>query len=246
MKIAGLSDLHGYLPDNIPTCEVLCISGDIIPLQIQKDFTESHKWWLNTFCEWVKKLPCKKVIFTAGSHDFYLEELYINHQAHYYAFIADLENKSNDKAILLIDEKYTYKGINFYGFPYIRPVEFQEGKWAFEDNYIGVNDIGVYSSIPKAGIDVLITYDTPFKNTCLDNVIESIQDKPIIFCGHWHDMHSDKFQNIYNCSIRDDYYNIKRNFEIPIIDLYPENVEDKVPLPVTGEVIEEEYGEDDY
>lgn len=54
-------------------------------------------------------------------------------------------------------------------------------------------------------------------------------------------MHSDKFQNIYNCSIRDDYYNIKRNFEIPIIDLYPENVEDKIPLPVTGEVIEEEY-----
>lgn len=238
MKIAGLSDLHGYLPDNIPTCEVLCISGDIIPLQIQRKSFASIRWWLRDFCSWVCRLPCEKVIFTAGNHDFVLEQLY--NSTLYYKFIAMLEQYSNNKAILLINERYKYKDITFYGFPYICPIMFQKGKWAFEDNS------EIYSSIPKAGIDVLITHDTPFKNTCLDNVIESIQDKPIIFCGHWHNMHSDKFQNIYNCSIRDDYYNIKRNFEIPIIDLYPENVEDKVPLPVTGEVIEEEYGEDDY
>lgn len=289
MKIAGLSDLHGYLPDNIPTCDVLCISGDIIPLQIQRDFTESYEWWLNTFCNWVKELPCKKVIFTAGNHDFYLEELYINHQAHYYAFVADLENKSNDKAILLIDEKYTYKGINFYGFPYIRPIPFQEGKWAFEDNYMGSNDIGVYRTIPKTDIDVLITHDTPIKNFCLDNIIESMQNKPTIFCGHWHTEDSDNLQKIYNCSIRDDQYNIKKDFEIPVVEVETEkskieeildtminNIpiytalkhydnfqvnaikeylqlnkefflkqqEDEIPLPITGDIIDESTKED--
>ena len=64
MKIAGLSDLHGYLPDNIPTCEVLCISGDIIPLQIQRKSFASIRWWLRDFCSWVCRLPCEKVIFT--------------------------------------------------------------------------------------------------------------------------------------------------------------------------------------
>ena len=237
MKIAGLSDLHGYLPDNIPTCEILCISGDIIPLQIQRKSFASIRWWLRDFCSWVCRLPCEKVIFTAGNHDFALEQLYDS--TLYYKFIAMLEQHSNNKAILLINEEYKYKDLTFYGFPYIYPITFQKGKWAFED------DSEMYGSIPKSGIDVLITHDTPFKNMYLDNVIESIQDKPVIFCGHWHDMHSDKFQNIYNCSIRDNYYNIKRNFEIPIIDLYSENVEDKIPLPVTGEIIEEEYEEDD-
>ena len=288
MKIAGLSDLHGYLPDNIPTCDVLCISGDIIPLQIQRKTFASIRWWLRDFCNWVSILPCKKVIFTAGNHDIVIEYLYKSNL--FYKFIALLEQHSNDKAILLINEQYTYKGINFYGFPYIRPIIFQEGRWAFEDDYIGSNSIGVYRTIPKTGIDVLITHDTPIKNFCLDNIIESMQSKPTIFCGHWHEGHSDNLQKIYNCSIRDDQYNIKKDFIIPVVEVETEkskieeifdiminNIpmytalkhydnfqvnaikeylqlnkefflkqqEDEIPLPVTGEVIEEGHEEDD-
>ena len=69
MKICGISDLHGNLVDNISECNVLCIAGDIIPLKIQRDYEASEKWWLNDFCNWVKDLPCKKVIFTAGNHE---------------------------------------------------------------------------------------------------------------------------------------------------------------------------------
>ena len=288
MKIAGLSDLHGYLPDNIPICDVLCISGDIIPLQIQRKTFASIRWWLRDFCNWVSILPCKKVIFTAGNHDIVIERLYKSNL--FYKFIALLEQYSNDKAILLINEQYAYRGINFYGFPYIRPIPFQEGRWAFEDDYISSNDIGVYRTIPKTGIDVLITHDTPIKNFCLDNVIESMQSKPTIFCGHWHEGRSDNLQKIYNCSIRDDQYNIKKDFIIPIVevetekskieeifDIMIDNIpmytalkhydnfqvnaikeylqlnkefflkqqEDEIPLPVTGEIIEEEHGEDD-
>ena len=217
MKICGISGLHGYLPDNIPTCDVLCISGDIIPLQIQRKTFASIRWWLKDFCNWVKDLPCKKVIFTAGNHDIVLERLYKSNL--FYKFVAVLEQYSNEKAILLINEAYTYKGINFYGFPYIRPIPFQEGRWAFEDDYKNKDEIGVYRNIPKYDIDVLITHDTPFKNFCLDNIIESMHNKPTIFCGHWHNGDSDSLQEIYNCSIRDDYYNIKKDFKIPIVEM---------------------------
>lgn len=288
MKIAGLSDLHGYLPDNIPTCDVLCISGDIIPLQIQRKSFASIRWWLRDFCNWVCRLPCNKVIFTAGNHDIVLERLYKSNL--FYKFIALLEQYSNDKAILLINETYTYKGINFYGFPYIRPIPFQEGRWAFEDDYKGKYSESVYNSIPKVDIDVLITHDTPFKNNCLYTIIDTISSQPTIFCGHWHTEDSDNLQKIYNCSIRDDQYNIKKDFKIPVVEVETEkskieeifdtminNIpmytalkhydnfqvnaikeylqlnkefflkqqEDEIPLPITGEVIEEEHEEDD-
>ena len=287
MKIAGISDLHGYLPDNIPICDVLCISGDIIPLQIQRKTFASIRWWLRDFCNWISRLPCKKVIFTAGNHDIVIERLYKSNL--FYKFIALLEQYSNDKAILLINEQYTYKGINFYGFPYIRPIPFQKGKWAFEDDYKGINSPSVYDTIPKTDIDVLITHDTPFKNNCLDKIAENLP-YTTIFYGHWHDGASDEFQEQYNCSIRDDEYNIKKDFEIPVVEVETEkskieeifdtminNIpmytalkhydnfqvnaikeylqlnkefflkqqEDEIPLPVTGEVIEEGHEEDD-
>lgn len=286
MKIAGLSDLHGYLPDNIPTCDVLCISGDIIPLQIQRKSFASIRWWLRDFCNWVCRLPCKKVIFTAGNHDIVLERLYKSNL--FYKFVALLEQYSNDKAILLINETYTYKGINFYGFPYIRPIIFQKGKWAFEDDYKGINSPSVYDTIPKTDIDVLITHDTPFKNNCLDKIAENLP-YTTIFYGHWHDGASDEFQEQYNCSIRDDEYNIKEDFEIPIVEVETEkskieeifdiminNIpmytalkhydnfqvnaikeylqlnrefflkqqEDEIPLPITGDIIDESTKED--
>jgi len=286
MKIAGLSDLHGYLPDNIPTCDVLCISGDIIPLQIQRKSFASIRWWLRDFCNWVCRLPCNKVIFTAGNHDIVLERLYKSNL--FYKFIALLEQYSNDKAILLINERYTYKGINFYGFPYIRPIPFQEGKWAFEDDYKGINSPSVYDTIPKTDIDVLITHDTPFKNNCLDKIAENLP-YTTIFYGHWHDGASDEFQEQYNCSIRDDEYNIKEDFEIPVVEVETEkskieeifdtminNIpmytalkhydnfqvnaikeylqlnkefflkqqEDEIPLPITGDIIDESTKED--
>ena len=220
MKIAGISDLHGYLPDNIPICDILCISGDIIPLQIQRKTFASIRWWLRDFCNWISRLPCKKVIFTAGNHDIVIERLYKSNL--FYKFIALLEQYSNDKAILLINEQYTYRGINFYGFPYIRPIPFQEGRWAFEDDYKNKDEVGVYRNIPKYNIDVLITHDTPIKNFCLDNIIESMQNKPTIFCGHWHEGRSNNLQKIYNCSIRDDQYNIKKDFIIPVVEVETE------------------------
>ena len=78
MKIKAFSDNHGYLPsiEEIGECDVLCICGDIFPLQEQRDYYGSLSWYLGIFYPWVQSLKCKKVIMIAGNHDFFLEHLY--------------------------------------------------------------------------------------------------------------------------------------------------------------------------
>ena len=44
MKICGLSDIHGQFRD-IPKCDVLCITGDIINLNDQRSIDASRHWW---------------------------------------------------------------------------------------------------------------------------------------------------------------------------------------------------------
>ena len=74
MKVVAFSDPHGDLPKvkNFPECDVVCIAGDICPLDVQRDLVESISWFLLTFKPWAESLPCKKVIFIGGNHDFFL------------------------------------------------------------------------------------------------------------------------------------------------------------------------------
>lgn len=207
MKIAGVSDLHGNLID-IPNCDVLCICGDVIPLMIQRNSELSHKWWIEDFCAWVNKLPCKKVIVTAGNHDIFLEKIYQNTEE-YSAFKEELSKNSENKLVLLIDEEYEYEGIKFYGFPYTRPIPFQKGRWAFEDNCDSVDDIGVYSSLKHLDVDVLVTHDSPFHNEYLEDTVKNLERKPRMHLyGHWHEGESDIFCGKVCCSVLNNSYKL--------------------------------------
>ena len=75
IKVAAMSDIHGYLPNDVPECDVLCIAGDILPLDIQNDMIRSISWLLLDFKPWAESLPCKKVLFVAGNHDFVFQWL---------------------------------------------------------------------------------------------------------------------------------------------------------------------------
>lgn len=200
MKICAISDIHGNLIKNIPTCDVLIICGDIVPLQIQRNIEKSKEWWFNDFCNWVKDLPCEKVIFTAGNHDFALEEIF---KTEYDSFQKELSKNTNNKAILLINKAYMYKGKKFFGFPWIQPIEFQEGRWAFEASKEMYEDIEL--------CDILITHDNPDKNKRLIRV-----NPELWFYGHWHDADSNLQLKRYNCSILDDNYNLRRSKYVEI------------------------------
>ena len=43
MKICTISDLHGYLPNNIEESDLLLIAGDLIPLDIQSSYSLSEE-----------------------------------------------------------------------------------------------------------------------------------------------------------------------------------------------------------
>ena len=77
MKICGISDIHGDLSINIPECDVLCICGDVINLNDQRDIPTSKHWWETRFVKWVESLPCSKVIVVPGNHDFFKRNVFI-------------------------------------------------------------------------------------------------------------------------------------------------------------------------
>ena len=40
---------------------------------MQRNKPQCEKWLKTVFADWIKSLPCKKVVFTAGNHDFVFE-----------------------------------------------------------------------------------------------------------------------------------------------------------------------------
>lgn len=206
MKICGISDIHGNLLENVPECDVLCIAGDVITLNAQRNFDASEYWWKNRFIPWIMKLPCKKVLVVPGNHDIYLEHLY--NKDKWEEFCDYMAINTERKLHFLIDQSFEYEGIKFYGTPWINPIYFQRNKWAFE-NY------NLYLNIPKC--DILITHDSPFKNELLNLNVQN-KCKYHLF-GHWHDGESKPSEGKYNCSRLNDCYSFKKNFEFPTINI---------------------------
>lgn len=213
MKICGISDIHGNLLNNIPECDVLCIAGDVITLNAQRNFDASEYWWKNRFVPWIMKLPCKKVLVVPGNHDIYLEYLY--NEDRWEEFCDYMAVITRGKLYFLIDKTFEYGEIKFYGTPWIDPIVFQENKWAFQvKDYKKDNP---YSKIPNC--DVLITHDSPFKNKHL-NISAQNKCNYHLF-GHWHEGYYEPLKGKYNCSRLDDYYSLKKKFEFPIINIEP-------------------------
>lgn len=118
---------------------------------------------------------------------------------------------SNKKLEFLIDESFYYEDVHFYGTPWIEPIGFQEGRWAFEKDF---NENPVL--IPKC--DVLLTHDSPYKNGIL-GANSAIAEYHLF--GHWHDGEDNSLLGRFNCSILDDMYNRKKKFKCVIIDIKP-------------------------
>lgn len=229
MKICGISDIHGDLNINIPECDVLCICGDVINLNDQRDIPTSKHWWETRFVKWVESLPCSKVIVIPGNHDFYLERM---HTECWGWFKDHMSLLSNKKLEFLIDESFYYEDIHFYGTPWINPIEFQEGRWAFEDKAYAFGNPPPYD-IPKC--DVLITHDNPEENNRL--YMESINKSKYHLFGHWHDGEDDPIRGKFNCSVLDDMYNRKKKFKCVIIDIMTETQKKQIEQDFLKELL---------
>lgn len=227
MKIIALSDLHGYLPENIEPCDVVAIAGDIIDLFTQRDYHGSHDWFRGVFLDWCHTLPCKRVIICAGNHDFYLSGLLGECK-----FREDISDRYlGNKVIYLEDESYEYNGKLFYGFPWVSELPF----WAFSTDNVTLDVKNkLYKNIPD-NTDVLICHATPALGTLtfaqytdvrLAKRIAEIRP-PVVICGHIHELRYESAHvvwenktttNIHNASVKDDYYKlIDMSFEKIII-----------------------------
>ena len=128
MKFTAISDLHGYLPKDLPGGDVLCICGDIVPLDYQSDFTQSVAWFCLDFAPWADSQPYRKVVFIGGNHDFFLQELgEKNSPTAVMKHLLPGPHKGQSKLVYLCDNSIEIDGIRIYGTPWIADL----ARWAF-------------------------------------------------------------------------------------------------------------------
>ena len=74
IKICAISDMHGILDFDIKPSDILCICGDIVPLNVQSFKDGTIKWLTKKFIPWCEKQPVEKVFLIAGNHDWTSEK----------------------------------------------------------------------------------------------------------------------------------------------------------------------------
>lgn len=156
--------------------------------------------------------------------DFFLERMYTECWGWFKDRMRLLTNK---KLEFLIDESFYYEDVHFYGTPWINPISFQEGRWAFERNF-NENPI----EIPKC--DVLLTHDNPYEN---ENIRVSNSIATYHLFGHWHNGEDNSILCRFNCSILDDMYNRKKKFKCVIIDIMTETQKKRIEQDFLDKII---------
>lgn len=215
MKICAFSDMHGQINFKVEPCDIVLIGGDIIPLKIQNYTVESEEWFKTVFIPWCNDLPCEKVVFIAGNHDFFL----MRHSDRMRLMLKD-----QDKIVYLDGEIFEYKGKVIFGTPWCKPF----GRWAFMESYeeqdkryaryleiIGKVDIVLSHDAPYGISDVLLQKDcwwadgTHIGNKSLRKFIDSAKPS-YVFQGHLHSCNHLKTMHdntaVYCVSLLDENY----------------------------------------
>ena len=218
MKVMAISDLHGFLPEKYKDIDmdVLCICGDISPLNIQLDEGLVYQWIKSHFIPWVDSLKCKKCFLVAGNHDF----IFYHNRNNLLSKLFD-----GTKVEYLQDKlsSFTFedKTIKVYGTPWCHIFY----NWAFM-----IDDYSLHKKFSKIPdhIDILMTHDVPY-NTC-DVILEkrfytgehigciplkeNIVGKDIkyVLCGHLHTTSHEPFYLgdtiVKQCSVVNEWYHL--------------------------------------
>ena len=168
MRCIGISDTHGLLPE-LPECDVVFHCGDLSPLDYQRDQTQMLGWFYLEFLPWVERLQCKKFVFCAGNHDFFLQNIHRRlidesdgYRRYTWRSASDVMKKllpgnlkaKYSKLVYLCDSSFNYEGRRIYGTPWIRDLS----RWAFYQDNDSLME--KYRNIPKQ-CDVIITHMPP-------------------------------------------------------------------------------------
>lgn len=225
MKIVGISDIHGNLPV-LPDGDILCITGDIFPLEYQRNLIKSISWFCLEFVPWTDNLNFEKIIFIAGNHDFAIQQIsnkVFNDSNLILENILPGNNINKHKLVYLQDSLYFYKNITFYGTPWCPDLS----NWAFYKSSEGLFE--KFKNIPQK-VDVLLTHCPPrfsdvgmvlqngynfMKNYGCQELAEEVAVRQIKWhlCGHVHSgnhniVKINDYTNVVNVSLKDENYKL--------------------------------------
>lgn len=215
MKVATFSDTHGqtHLPIIEEDTDIICIAGDIIPLNIQRNIPYSEAWFIDEFLRWAKELNpnVKKIFVTPGNHDKYFEVIGAK------AIKEIIANEGlSEKVIYLVDETYIYDGYKITGSPWIKNLP----RWSFNstdltESFSFIEDCDILIThippmVEKVGCSYPYqAYERDFGSIELTKVLENKNIK-VNVCGHVHTGIHDGViygnTTIYNVSILNEGY----------------------------------------
>lgn len=232
MRIAALSDQHGYLPE-IPPCDLLIIAGDVCPDGVARRITaweapELQKAWFDREVRpWLAAAPAKHKLLTWGNHDWCGERC---------SFQADSPAVASSESLQILVAQSTTIPRSGAESPlrvWMSPWSNQFGDWAFmrEPRELAA----VYDTIP-AGVDIVISHQPPYgycdevpdyfsgrmSHQGSRELLAAIDRvKPtVVICGHIHEGHGAASHHgtlIYNVSVVDDHYRLAH--PVTIVDL---------------------------
>lgn len=216
MKICAFSDTHGKYKFKVEPCDIVLIGGDIVPLNVQRDDERSEKWLKTFFIPWCTDLPCDKVVFIGGNHDFFYM---------HYPDRVRTALEGQDKVVYLDCEPYEYKGKTIYGTPLCKKfynwafmsLTLEEQRSLYERHLkaIGKIDIILSHDAPYGISDVLLQGDCPWAdgsnigNTALRWFVDEAKPS-LVFQGHLHSCDHEKKMHgdtaVYCVSLLDESY----------------------------------------
>lgn len=161
MKICAISDLHGYLPKDLPESDLLLIAGDIMPLFIQNSMKKSEDWLKKEWKEWCKDQETYEIVLIGGNHDWFLEKEEEKTREIFADFGLWFHYLNNETEVINIEGQ----NIKIYGTPYCHMF----GSWAFmKDDHILEE---YYAECPN-NVDIILSHDAPYGITdvCLERL----------------------------------------------------------------------------
>ena len=167
IKIAAISDLHGYFPEMIEPADILLLAGDISPLQIQFNKPKMKNWIETEFAYWIKSLPVDRVYLIAGNHDSYFESIRPSNILSMHQACQKLTYLKNETTHYIDKNGQIW---SIFGTPYCHIF----GNWPFmrSEEYMTEK----FKQIPDE-VDIIISHDPPFAAGDVDVILEAPQHR---------------------------------------------------------------------
>ena len=145
MIIDCISDLHGYYPD-LEGGDLLIIAGDLTA-------THTQSQYLNCV-QWMMEQNYKKIIYIAGNHDSYIQEINPLNQTWYF-------DDNGKKVEYLQDSGTEFEGLKIWGSPWTTTFVGMNPRCRAFTVHTDEQLADRFEKIPH-DVDILITHSPPF------------------------------------------------------------------------------------